>query len=167
MIIYEPFIPGGNYDRSPLETERIIMDSSERDDKMKIRLSARLENLEKLIDFSLSCLNSAGIKKETASEIHLAVDEACTNTIKYAYSSGETGDIELSCVLNHRSATVIIRDWGHPFNPLDMPSPDLSLDIDARPIGGLGIYLMKKFTDQLHYRREDDSNILTIVKNLN
>ncbi len=151
---------------SPLEAERTIMDSSERDDKMKIRLSARLENLEKLIDFSLSCLKSAGIKKETASGIHLAVDEACTNTIKYAYSDGATGDIELSCVLDHRLATVIIRDWGPPFNPLDMPPPDLSLDIDARPIGGLGIYLMKKFSDRLEYRREDGSNILTIIKNL-
>jgi len=151
---------------SPLEAERTIMDSSERDDKMKIRLSARLENLEKLIDFSLSCLKSAGIEKETASEIHLAVDEACTNTIKYAYSDGATGDIELSCVLDHRLATVIIRDWGPPFNPLDMPPPDLSLDIDARPIGGLGIYLMKKFSDRLEYRRENGSNILTIIKNL-
>ncbi len=133
---------------------------------MKIRLPAHLENLEKLIDFSLSCLKSAGIKKETASEIHLAVDEACTNTIKYAYPSGETGDIELSCILNHRSATIVIRDWGPPFNPLDMPPPDLRLDIDERPIGGLGIYLMKKFSDRIDYRREDDSNILTITKNL-
>jgi len=134
---------------------------------MILRLPARLENLEKLIDFTLSCLKSAGIDKEIVSEIHLAVDEACTNTIKYAYSAGAPGDIELSCLLDHRSATVIIRDWGPPFNPLDMPPPDLSLDIDERPIGGLGIYLMKKFADRLHYRREDGSNILTIIKNLN
>jgi anti-sigma regulatory factor (Ser/Thr protein kinase) len=142
------------------------MDSLSNNNKMIIRLPARLENLEKLIDFTLSCLKSAGINKEIASEIHLAVDEACTNTIKYAYSAGATGDIELSCLLDHRSATVIIRDWGPPFNPLEMPPPDLSLDIDERPIGGLGIYLMKKFTDRLEYRREDDSNILTIIKNL-
>lgn len=142
------------------------MDSSGRNDKMQIRLSARLENLEKLIDFALSCLKSAGIEKEIASEIHLAVDEACTNTIKYAYTAGVPGDIELSCLLDRRFATVIIRDWGPPFNPLEMEPPDLSLDIAERPIGGLGIYLMKKFSDRLEYRREDGSNILAIIKNL-
>ncbi len=132
-----------------------------------IRLPARLENLEKLIDVTISCLQSAGIEKETASEIHLAVDEACTNAIKYAYTDGVAGDIELSCTIARGVATITIRDWGHTFNPLELPPPDLNLDINERPIGGLGIYLMKKFTDRLEYRREDDSNILTIIKNLN
>jgi len=131
-----------------------------------IRIPARLENLEKLIDFTLSCLKSAGIDKETASEIHLAADEACTNSIKYAYPDGRAGDIEISCVLDRRSATVTVRDWGVPFNPLEMPPPDLNLDIDKRPIGGLGIYLMEKFSDRLEYRRENGSNLLTIIKKL-
>jgi sigma-B regulation protein RsbU (phosphoserine phosphatase) len=135
-------------------------------ERKTIRIPARLENLEKLIDFILSCLKSAGIDKETASEIHLAVDEACTNSIKYAYPNGPAGDIELSCVLNRRSATTTIRDWGAPFNPLESPPPDLNLDIDERPIGGLGIYLMKKFSDRLEYRRENGSNLLTIIKKL-
>ena len=135
-------------------------------ERKTIRIPARLENLEKLIDFTLSCLKSAGIDKETASEIHLAVDEACTNSIKYAYPDGPAGDIELSCVLNRRLATVTIRDWGGAFNPLESPAPDLNLDIDERPIGGLGIYLMKKFSDRLEYRRENDSNLLTIIKKL-
>ena len=71
------------------------------------------------------------------------------------------------CTIARGVATITIRDWGHTFNPLELPPPDLNLDINERPIGGLGIYLMKKFTDRLEYRREDDSNILTIIKNLN
>ena len=132
----------------------------------RIRVPARLENLEKLIDFTLSCLTSAGIDKETVWEIHLAVDEACSNSIKYAYPDGQAGDIELSCRLDRQLATVTIRDWGIVFNPLEVKPPDLNLDIDERPIGGLGIYLMKKFSDRVEYRREDGSNFLTIIKKL-
>lgn len=143
------------------------MDSLEKTEEMRIRLPARRENLEKLIDFILSIIKSAGINKETAAEIHLAVDEACTNSIKYAYPDGPAGDIELSCRLDRRLATVTIRDWGLAFNPMELPPPDLNLDIADRPIGGLGIYLMKKFSDRLEYRRENDSNFLTIIKKLN
>jgi len=142
------------------------MDSLEKNKKMIIRVPARLENLEELINSTLSYLKGAGITGETASGIHLAVDEACTNSIKYAYPEDRGGDIELSCRIDHGLATVTIRDWGYPFNPLDMPPPDLNLDIDKRPVGGLGIYLMKKFSDRIEYRRENDSNLLTIVKKL-
>ena len=142
------------------------MDSLDKNPKKIIRLPARLENLEQLIDFALSCLKAAGIDKENASGIHLAVDEACTNIIKYAYADGLAGDIELTCLLDRQLAIVTIRDWGRPFNPLKMSPPDLNLDIDERPIGGLGIYLMKKFSDRIEYRRENDSNLLTIIKNI-
>ena len=143
-----------------------MVSENKQDNKMTIRLPARLENLEKLIDNILSCLKSAGIHQGAASEIHLAVDEACTNVIRYAYPSGQTGDIEVSCIPDQRSVIITIRDWGRPFNPLKFPAPDLNLDIDERPIGGLGVYLMKKFSDRLEYRRENDSNLLTIVKDI-
>jgi len=142
------------------------MDPLKEKEKMTIRLPAHLDYLEDLINSTLSYLRSAGIAGETASEIHLAVDEACTNSIKYAYPEDRRGDIELSCQIDHGLATITIRDWGYPFNPLDMPPPDLNLDIDTRPVGGLGIYLMKKFSDRLEYRREDGSNLLTIIKKL-
>ncbi|MDP8214314.1 MAG: ATP-binding protein [Candidatus Euphemobacter frigidus] len=135
-------------------------------EEKKIRVPARLENLEKLIDFTLSCLRSAGIEGETASDIHLAVDEACTNCISYTYPSGSPGDIELTCTLSERSFVATVRDWGITFNPLKVGPPDLNLDIDRRPVGGLGVYLMKKFSDRLEYRRENGSNLLTIIKML-
>ncbi len=129
-----------------------------------IRVPARLENLEKLVDFVIGCLECSGIPPQAVSDIHLAVDEACTNTIKYAYPEGEKGEIELTCGADGSTVTVTIRDWGAPFNPLEAPPPDLSLDIEDRPVGGLGIFLMKKFSDRLEYRRENDSNLLTIIK---
>jgi len=129
-----------------------------------IRLPAEIGNLEKIVDFVLGVLGESGVGERTVSNLHLAVDEACTNCCSYAYPEGEDGDIELTVRVDAGEITITIRDWGRPFNPLDAEPPDLSLDIEDRPIGGLGIFLLKKFSDRLDYRREKGANVLTIVK---
>jgi anti-sigma regulatory factor (Ser/Thr protein kinase) len=129
-----------------------------------IRLPARLENLEKLIDFAIRVLRKGGVGERTVSDLHLAVDEACTNCCSYAYPDDESGEIELACRIDPEEISITIRDWGRPFNPLENPPPDLTLDLDDRPIGGLGIFLLKKFADRVDYRREKGANVLTIVK---
>jgi serine/threonine-protein kinase RsbW len=80
----------------------------------------------------------------------MAVDEACTNIIKYAYSE-EGGVITLTCELQGNDFVVIIRDRGKPFDPSSVPPPDLEADLDERKIGGLGIYLMGKLMDDVSY----------------
>ena len=60
--------------------------------------------------------------------------------------------------------TIVVEDDGKPFNPLDAPPPNLDLPIDERPIGGLGIFLMKSLTSAMDYRREGDRNTLTLTK---
>ncbi len=132
--------------------------------KKSLRLPARIENLEKLIDCILEEVKKAGIGPKPASDIHLAADEACTNAISYAYPPGEEKDIEVTCSRTPEEFTVTIRDWGKPFNPLQTSPPNLDLELEERPVGGLGIFLMKKFADRIDYRREDDSNLLTIIK---
>ena len=59
---------------------------------------------------------------------------------------------------------MIFRDSGVPFNPLERPDPDITLSAEDRSIGGLGIYLTKKYMDKIEYRYENDENILTIKK---
>mgnify|MGYP006291027597 CR=1 FL=1 len=130
-----------------------------------IRLPARVKNLEKLMEFILNLLKETGIGEKEASDIHLAADEACTNVINYAYPEDAKKDIEVTFRNRADAIEIEIRDWGRPFNPLQAPPPDLNLELEERPIGGLGIFLMKKFTDRVEYRREDGSNLLTIVKN--
>lgn len=129
-----------------------------------IRLPARIANLEKLVDFTLGILRQGGIGERALSDLHLAIDEACTNCCSYAYPGGEPGEVELTCRIGPEEINITIRDWGRPFNPLETRPPDLNLDLEDRPIGGLGIFLMKKFSDRLEYRREEGANVLTIVK---
>jgi anti-sigma regulatory factor (Ser/Thr protein kinase) len=66
--------------------------------------------------------------------------------------------------INPPELRVEVADDGCPFNPLEHPSPDVSLPLDQRPIGGLGIYMMRKSLDQLEYRREQERNVLVMVK---
>ena len=134
--------------------------------KKSIRRPARIEHLEEIVDFVLATLRENGIAERITSDLHLAVDEACTNCCSYAYPAGRGGDVELTVRISPEEVAVIIRDWGEPFNPLKAAAPDLSLDLDDRPIGGLGIFLLKKFSDRVEYRREEGANVLTIVKKI-
>ena len=96
----------------------------------------------------------------------LAIEELVTNCIKYGYDdAGEhTIDIHLSVADQMLTATVI--DDGRPFDPLVLPPPELSLDIKDRPIGGLGIFLLRKLADEIHYERRDGRNRLTLEKRM-
>jgi serine/threonine-protein kinase RsbW len=61
---------------------------------------------------------------------------------------------------------VTVTDDGHPFNPLDLPEPDTSLPMEDRPIGGLGIHLLRKMSDRMEYERRDGKNQVTLRKSL-
>ena len=65
-----------------------------------------------------------------------------------------------------RVASITFIDSGIPYDPLMKPDPDVTLSAEEREIGGLGIYLAKKATDKMEYRREEDQNILTIYKTI-
>jgi anti-sigma regulatory factor (Ser/Thr protein kinase) len=99
-------------------------------------------------------------------EIQAAVDEACTNIMKYAYS-GESGIIVITCELQGNDFIVTIRDKGKPFDPSSVPTPDLGTDLDKRRIGGLGMYLMRKLMDDVSYSFDTDKgNTLVMRKTL-
>ncbi len=131
-----------------------------------IKLPARLENLEKLVEFAISCARDWKIDEEKIPDIHLVVDEACTNIIHYAYPAGEVGDLELTCSLTGERFLISIRDWGKEFDPTKLSDPDLDLGLEDRPIGGLGVFLIKKYSGVLHYAREDGTNLLRIEMKL-
>jgi len=97
-------------------------------------------------------------------KVELAVDEAVTNVIKHAYAGGK-GEIHLTCTREGDTFVVTIQDKGKPFDPHSVTPPDLEADIDSRRIGGLGIFFMKKFMDEVSYRFDpSEGNVLTLKK---
>lgn len=95
-------------------------------------------------------------------KLNLVLEELGVNIVNY---SGATGDIEISLASDDERVTVVISDNGRPFNPLDdLDTPDISAPLGDRPIGGLGVHLVRSMMDELSYSREDGKNKLAMSK---
>lgn len=95
-------------------------------------------------------------------KVNLVLDELWVNVVHY---SGATGDVEVSLDADADEVRLEIADDGRPFDPLsEVVEPDLDAALEDRPIGGLGIFLVREMMDELHYRREDGKNRLAMVK---
>lgn len=100
-------------------------------------------------------------------KLRLSIEETVENVVQYAYKDS-IGWMEVETSLDDKALmlTVTLKDAGKPFNPLEMPDPDITLSVEEREIGGLGIYLCKQLMDEVTYRYEDGCNILTMKKNI-
>ena len=100
-------------------------------------------------------------------KIRLSIEEAVENVVRYAYDGG-LGWIEVGTELDAEGVmlTILLKDAGVPFNPLDKPDPDITLPAADREIGGLGIFMTKKVMDDVSYEYKDGQNILTLKKRL-
>jgi serine/threonine-protein kinase RsbW len=93
-----------------------------------------------------------------------AVDEAVANIILHGYA-GKPGALEIEVSREDTLLVVRLRDQASQFDPTRVPPPDLSTPLEKRPLGGLGIYLINQFVDQLQYRAiPQDGNELTLMK---
>jgi len=96
----------------------------------------------------------------------LALEELVTNCIKYGYDDQRDHDIEINLSIATGQMTLTVSDDGHEFNPLKVQAPDTDLPLEARPIGGLGIHLLRQLADQMTYERRDGYNHVTVSKRL-
>lgn len=138
-----------------------------RDGKTTIRLPARREAFATLRDWLGGIIDGLTVSPKIRSQILIAADEVFTNIASYAYpTGGESGTIEIEVRLDNPGLTVTFSDSGVPFNPLETPAPELEADVENRPIGGLGIFLVRKLMDSVEYRRENDRNVLLFRKDV-
>jgi len=129
----------------------------------RIELPAAFPSLPDLMASLSECARKAGFGEHKIGAIELAAEEAIVNIIKYSYAGAE-GTITVICSEdNDKRLHIDIIDSGPPFNPLMKDTPDTASGIDDRAIGGLGIFFIKKMTDDVSYRREGNRNILSIT----
>ena len=128
----------------------------------RLRMSAKLENLGKLLGVLSDCARAQEFEQEKISKIELAAEEALVNIFRYAYPQAP-GDVEIICNLDGDRFTVEISDSGIAFDATAMPVPGLDDGDREREPGGLGIFLMKKLMDEVQYRRDKGRNILTLI----
>ena len=110
--------------------------------------------------------DECGLAHDDTAQINLILDELVSNVIKYGYDDRLEHQLHVSVEVADNLLTISIEDDGRPFNPLEAPAPDFDLPIDARPIGKLGLFLVRSITDTLDYRRERGRNILKLMKRL-
>jgi len=99
-------------------------------------------------------------------DLQLALEEHLTNVITHGYEDQLPHAIHIRLRLQGAEVQVEVEDDGRPFNPLEHPAPDLSLPLADRPIGGLGIHMMRKALDGMEYRRAAGKNHLLLIKRL-
>jgi serine/threonine-protein kinase RsbW len=129
-------------------------------------LPAQLTSVTQGIAFVADCAIAEGVPPKRVAEIELAVEEALVNICQYAYRNN-TGDVELRCTRGREQRFLIeLIDGGEPFNVLTMPPPELTGNLDRRPVGGLGFLLIRSLVDHIAYRREGSRNILQLTVQL-
>jgi len=134
-------------------------------EKFELTVENKLENLPKISEFLDEAMRHYQIQNPKDNyAVQLSVDEACTNIIKHAYADKDKGAITIHCRKVDEKFVVDIMDWGKPFNPTTKSKPDLESGLDERQVGGLGIFFIKKFMDEVSYTRSDCMNLLTIAK---
>lgn len=131
----------------------------------EITVPAKLELLEYVMNFVREQLNGYGCPVRQMMQIEIAVEEIYVNIANYAYNP-DVGYAVIRCEVREDPLQIEIRfmDGGRPYNPLKKEDPDISLGIEEREIGGLGIYMAKQSMDGIEYSYMDGKNILTVTK---
>lgn len=134
----------------------------------EITLDAVVENIPAVTEFIDAILEEAECPMKAQVQIDIAIDEIFSNIAHYAYkeSVGQT-TIRVEITDEPKDVHITFIDSGVPYNPLEKPDPDTTLDADERNIGGLGIFMVKKNMDEMHYEYVDGKNQLEIVKLIN
>ena len=131
-----------------------------------MRFTANFEYLDEIRDFVGDIAQSGGFNEKDVYNIQLATDEAASNIIEHSYEGVSDGVLEISCGVKKNTITIILTDHGKSFDPSDIPAPNLKADLSERQIGGLGLYLMRKLMNEVHYEadQKNNRNTLTLIK---
>ena len=156
----------GNAEQSDDLTMLAIQYTKPLEKDMKLQRSITLPNdIEKvpvLAEFVDEVCEIVGFDMSTTMGINLALEEAVVNVMSYAYQPGTTGNVNIEAIANETRLKFIISDWGTPFDPTAEKEVDTTLSAEERPIGGLGIHLVRQIMDSINYERIDGMNVLTL-----
>lgn len=120
------------------------------------RLSAFVEEMCQAMNFDTA----------TTMKLILAIEEAVVNVMVYAYPAGTKGDVSVSAVTDGEWVTFVISDKGKPFDPTLSKEVDITLPVEERKVGGLGIHLVRQIMDSVSYEWKDGMNVLMLKKKI-
>ena len=131
----------------------------------ELKISADVANLDQVLEFVETRLEAHDASMKSITQISIAVEEIYVNIAHYAYGDS-TGDATIQVSFDDRVFVITFIDTGMPYDPLAKPDPDITLSVEEREIGGLGIYMVKKSMDDVIYKRDGNKNVLTLRKSI-
>ncbi|MBQ8065733.1 MAG: ATP-binding protein [Prevotella sp.] len=131
-----------------------------------ITLPNDIEQVPQLAAFVDGVCEAVELDTSLTMSINLALEEAVVNVMTYAYPAGKQGHVDIEAQANDERLKFVISDTGIPFDPTAREDADTTLSAEERPIGGLGIHLVRQIMDSINYERVDGKNVLTLRKKL-
>jgi anti-sigma regulatory factor (Ser/Thr protein kinase) len=142
-----------------------------RADTRRLKVPGTGEGIRAALDALESLMSARGLTKAVTWPVEVSLDEVLANVVRHGHGEhGAAASLELELRLDAGVAPpeceVVVADDGPEFDPLSAPEPDTSLGIDERPIGGLGIALVRRLMDEVEYERRDGKNLLRLRRRL-
>ncbi|MCY4121283.1 MAG: ATP-binding protein [Acidobacteria bacterium] len=135
-------------------------------DELRVSLSPRLSAVRSLAQMVEEFGDANRLPDQQVYMINLALDELITNTVSYGLRGIARPRIEVALEISDSMLVLTMVDNGQKFDPTQDTDPDLSSTVEERPIGGLGLHLIKTFADRVNYEYSDGRNRLTLEHDL-
>ena len=132
----------------------------------KLILQNEVAEISKLAIFIDELGEEFGLSPDLVFNLNLVLEEAVSNVILYAYPKEEHQTISLIAKKKENQLIFVLTDSGKEFDPTQAPDADITLSAEERPIGGLGIFLIRQIMNTVEYQRIDGKNVLTLGKEL-
>lgn len=135
----------------------------------EIRMTNNLNEVVKLAAFIEELSEELSLSKELIFKLNLALEEAVCNIIMYAFPLEEQQEIRLKATFTGHQLIFLLTDRGASFDPTDptaIPDVDLNASLEEKPIGGLGIFLIRSIMNEVSYQRLGDENQLIMKKEI-
>jgi len=129
---------------------------------MKMTYPAEMEKLHEILGKIEKFATNSGCGKDRITQFLILSEELIVNIMSYAYA-GDKGPLSIELIDSGDNISMLLSDEGAEFNPLEASEPDITSDIESREIGGMGIFMVKKFAEDVSYKREKGRNILTVT----
>jgi len=135
-----------------------------RHEQIRIVLNNDLSEIERLGLELESFGQNCNLSAKTLLELNLILEEVVVNVISYAYEDNQRHEIVVRAVSEDGELIIEVEDDGRPFNPLQLPPPDLERSLEEIRVGGLGLHLVRELTSSIEYARREERNCLLIRK---
>jgi len=116
-------------------------------------------------DFVCAFVKEQGIAADEAARILILLEELLTNLMKYGHPDrADPGKAEIALALNGSRLEIEFIDDGCAFDPFAAPPPNLDESAEARPVGGLGLHLLRSLSDEVSYERRNETNVIRLSR---